>query len=67
MHWPKDYGGRDATPIERVIWSQEESKYSIPGGFFEIGQGMAGPVMMMYATEEQKKEHLPPMLSLIHI
>ena len=61
LHWPKDYGGRDATPIERVIWSQEESKFPIPGGFFEIGQGMAGPVMMMYATEDQKKEHLPPM------
>ena len=25
LHWPKDYGGRDATPMERVIWGQEES------------------------------------------
>ena len=23
LHWPKDYGGRDASPMERVIWSQE--------------------------------------------
>ena len=27
LHWPKDYGGRGATPIERVIWGQEEGVY----------------------------------------
>ena len=61
LHWPKEYGGRGSTPIERVIWGQEVSKYKVPGGFFEIGQGMAGPVLMMYATEEQKKRFLPPL------
>jgi len=61
LHWPKEYGGRGSTPIERVIWGQEISKYKVPGGFFEIGQGMAGPVLMMYATEEQKKRYLPPL------
>jgi len=61
LHWPKEYGGRGSTPIERVIWGQEASKYRIPGGFFEIGQGMAGPVLMMYANEDQKKRYLPPM------
>ena len=54
LHWPKDYGGRDAAPMERVIWGQEESKFKVPGGFFEIGQGMAGPVLMLYASEGQK-------------
>ena len=24
LQWPKDYGGRGATPIESVIWNQEE-------------------------------------------
>jgi|TARA_B110000263_G_scaffold152154_1_gene132109 alkylation response protein AidB-like acyl-CoA dehydrogenase len=61
MHWPKEYGGRESTPIERVIWGQEISKFKVPGGFLEIGQGMAGPVMMMYATDDQKARHLPPM------
>src|SRR3978361_646566 len=27
LHWPKEYGGRGATPIERVIWQQEEGVY----------------------------------------
>ena len=61
LHWPKEYGGRGSTPIERVIWGQEASNYKLPAGFFEIGQGMAGPVLMMYANEEQKKKYLPPM------
>jgi acyl-CoA dehydrogenase len=28
LHWPKEYGGRGASPIERVIWQQEEGVYS---------------------------------------
>ena len=27
LHWPKEYGGRGASPIERVIWQQEEGVY----------------------------------------
>ena len=27
LHWPKEYGGRGATPVERVIWQQEEGVY----------------------------------------
>jgi alkylation response protein AidB-like acyl-CoA dehydrogenase len=61
LHWPKEYGGRGATPIELVIWQQEEAKYDVPTGIFAIGQGMCGPTMAAYATEEQKKRYLPPM------
>ena len=46
LHWPKEYGGRGATPIERVIWGQEEGVYSALGGAFIIGHGMCGPTMM---------------------
>jgi alkylation response protein AidB-like acyl-CoA dehydrogenase len=61
LHWPKEYGGRSATPIESVIWGQEESKYDVPTGIFAIGQGMCGPTMAAYATEDQKQRYLPPM------
>jgi len=63
LHWPKEYGGRGASPIERVIWGEEESRYLVPSGVFDIGQGMAGPVLMQYASEEQKQRYLPPMAS----
>ena len=61
LHWPKEFGGIGATPIERIIWANEESKFDVPKGIFEIGLGMCGPVMMQYATEEQKERFLPPM------
>ena len=61
LHWPKEYGGIEASPIERIIWGQEEAKFNVPGGIFEIGLGMCGPVMMQYATEDQKDRYLAPM------
>ena len=61
LHWPKEYGGRGATPIQRVIWSQEEGPYSALAGTFIIGHGMCGPTVMAYASEEQKRRYLPPL------
>lgn len=61
LHWPKEYGGRDATPIERVIWGQEEGALASLSGVFLIGHGMCGPTLMAFATEEQKRRYLPSM------
>ncbi|MET0182041.1 MAG: acyl-CoA dehydrogenase family protein, partial [Caulobacterales bacterium] len=59
LHWPKEYGGGDASAIQRVIWQQEEGPYAALSGLFTIGHGMCGPTVMAYATEEQKREFLP--------
>ncbi|MFP6615595.1 MAG: acyl-CoA dehydrogenase family protein, partial [Candidatus Hydrogenedentota bacterium] len=61
--WPKEFGGRAGTPIETAIYREEEAKYAVPRGFFEIGIGMAGPTMMSYATQEQNERYLPKMRS----
>ena len=61
LHWPKEYGGRGATPIERVIWQQEEGAFGKLSGMFIIGHGMCGPTMMAFASEEQKRRYLPPL------
>jgi acyl-CoA dehydrogenase len=62
-HWPKEYGGRGASPIERVIWQQEEGVFGKLGALFIIGHGMCGPTMMAYAQEEHKRQYLPPLAS----
>ncbi|MGM4929329.1 acyl-CoA dehydrogenase [Tardiphaga sp. 619_E2_N8_5] len=62
-HWPKEYGGRGASPIERVIWQQEEGVFGKLGALFIIGHGMCGPTMMAYASEEHKRQYLPPLAS----
>ncbi len=61
--WPKEYGGRGASPIENVIWNQEESRYDLPQGVFSIGQGMAAPTLMMWASDEDKARFLPKLAS----
>ena len=60
IRWPEEYGGRGANAIQQVILNQEESKVAAPAtGQFSIGQGMAAPTMMTWATEEQKTRFLP--------
>src|SRR3979490_1809339 len=63
LHWPKEYGGRGATPSERVIWQQEEGAFGKLSGMFIIGHGMCGPTMMAFAGEDQKRKYLPPLAS----
>lgn len=68
IRWAKEYGGRGASPMEQVIWNQEEAKFGdLPGGVFGIGQGMAAPTLMSWATDEQKAYHLPKLASGEHI
>jgi len=63
LHWPKEYGGRGASPIERVIWQQEEGVYGKLAGMFIIGQGMIAPTLMAFTSEEHKRRYLPPLAS----
>ncbi|HRD29660.1 MAG TPA: acyl-CoA dehydrogenase family protein [Caulobacter sp.] len=67
LHWPKEYGGRGATPIERVIWGQEEGVYGALSGLFIIGHGMCGPTVMAWADEATKERLLPPLAAGEHI
>ena len=60
--WPKKWGGRGGSPIEQVIYNQEEANYAVPRGVFEIGLGMCIPTMMAYGTPEQLERHVRPAL-----
>ena len=61
--WAPEFGGRGASAIEEVIWRQEESQYDLPASFFLIGQGMIGPTLMAWASDEDKARFLPPLAS----
>ena len=61
--WAPEFGGRGASPIEDVIWRQEESQYDLPANFFLIGQGMIAPTLMAWASDEDKARYLPPLAS----
>ena len=63
LNWPKAFGGRGATPMEMIIWNQEEARYNVPTQPFAIGLGMCGPVVMGFAGDEQRTAYLPKMAS----
>jgi acyl-CoA dehydrogenase len=59
LSWPKEYGGRGASPIEKVIWQQEEGVYGKLTQPFQIGEGMCGPTLMAFGSEDDKRRRLP--------
>jgi alkylation response protein AidB-like acyl-CoA dehydrogenase len=62
-HWPREYGGRGLTPIEQVIWQQEEGVYGRLATPFIVGHGMCGPTLMSHASEDERRRYLPPLAS----
>ncbi len=61
MHWPVEYGGQSRSHVEQAIYSDEVSYMGVPGTDLGAGAvGWIGPTLIRYGTEEQKKEHLPP-------
>ncbi len=60
--WPKQWGGRGGSPIEQVIYNQEEANYAVPRGVFEIGLGMCIPTMMTYGAPAQLERCVRPAL-----
>jgi alkylation response protein AidB-like acyl-CoA dehydrogenase len=61
--WAPEYGGRGGTPIQQVIYNQEEARFLVPRGYFEIGLGMCIPTLHAYATETQKQRYTPRALA----
>jgi alkylation response protein AidB-like acyl-CoA dehydrogenase len=60
--WPKRWGGRGGTPMQQIIYGQEEAKYAVPRGVFEIGLGMCVPTVMAYADTDTSERHVGPAL-----
>jgi alkylation response protein AidB-like acyl-CoA dehydrogenase len=58
--WPKDWGGGGGTPIENVIFGQEEAKVTVDSGVFSIGLGMCVPTVMAFADEATKQRFVGP-------
>ena len=59
-HWPASYGGRDASPWEQLIISEETWSVGEPRGGQYMNTNWIGPALMAYGTPEQQALHLPP-------
>jgi alkylation response protein AidB-like acyl-CoA dehydrogenase len=61
--WPKEYGGQGLTFIEEMILHEEMALQKAPPILNILGVGMAGPTIIAYGTEEQKKRYPAKILS----
>ncbi len=57
--WPKEYGGGGLSKEENKILQEELRRIKARPALLSFGLWMLGPVLLEYANEEQKKEHLP--------
>jgi alkylation response protein AidB-like acyl-CoA dehydrogenase len=63
LHWPKEYGGRGASPTEQLIFYEETARAKAPYvGVNFVGTLHAGPTLIEEGSEEQKSTHLPRIL-----
>ncbi|QBI19101.1 acyl-CoA dehydrogenase [Egibacter rhizosphaerae] len=63
IHWPTAYGGRDADLLTQAIFSEEYARAGAPHRINVLALGLAGPVLIDYGTEDQKRRWLPGILS----
>ena len=63
INWPKEYGGRAATLIERVIWDEEYTAARAPVLPGNMGLNLIGPTIIHWGTDAQRGRHLASILS----
>jgi len=62
LGWPREYGGRGASLEQQLIFHEEYARAGGPGRLGHMGEGLLGPTLIAFGTEEQKRRFLPPIV-----
>jgi alkylation response protein AidB-like acyl-CoA dehydrogenase len=62
VSWPSEYGGRGATVLEQLVYTEETTRARAPMPLNVIGLNNIAPAIMQYGTESQKTTLLPRMM-----
>lgn len=62
LGWPRECGGRGLSISQQVIFHEEYARAGGPGRMGHIGEGLAGPTIAAFGSEEQKRRFLPGIL-----
>lgn len=63
ISWPKEYGGRDATLMEEIIYNQEMVRVQAPPLINYIGIHMVGPTLIQSGTDKQKENYIKKIIT----
>ncbi len=61
--WPVEFGGRGLSLIQQVIFYEEYARAQGPGRVGLVGEGLFGPTIIHFGSEDQKRRFLPPIAS----
>jgi acyl-CoA dehydrogenase len=60
--WPQDYGGGGLDREQAKILKEELARIHARPPLMSFGISMLGPALLKFGTEEQKRQHLPPVV-----
>ncbi|HEX6353692.1 acyl-CoA dehydrogenase family protein [Actinophytocola sp.] len=60
LGWPEEYGGRDASVEERVVFHEEYARAEAPARVSHLGEELLGPTLIALGTDAQRARFLPP-------
>jgi len=63
IHWPAEYGGRGASPVEVAIFNMEYARSRALQPINRVGINLAGPTLLAHGTDAQKQQWLPAILT----
>jgi alkylation response protein AidB-like acyl-CoA dehydrogenase len=62
LNWPQEYGGKGATLMEQLLFSEALIETGAPSPVNVLALGMLGPTLISQGSDEQKRRYLPKML-----
>src|SRR5207245_2342212 len=63
LAWPREYGGQGADIMRQTIVNEEMVRARAPGLIGLLGISMVGPTLIQHGSEEQRRRHLPTILT----
>jgi alkylation response protein AidB-like acyl-CoA dehydrogenase len=67
LAWPERYGGQDASLVRQAIFLEEYDRAGAPDRINTLGEGLAGPTIIDFGSEQQRERLLRPILEGDHI
>jgi alkylation response protein AidB-like acyl-CoA dehydrogenase len=63
LSWPREYGGGAASLTEQAIFLEEYDRAGAPDRLNTLGEGLAGPTIIDFGSEQHKRRFLNPILT----
>src|SRR3954447_21774063 len=61
--WPAEFGGGGRPPVEQIVVDQEFAEAGAPELVNVVGLDVLGPSLLRFGTDEQRRRHIPAILS----